>query len=229
MKNILLLTKVFFKNSMFKKLNSNINSKNNHKYIQTIGIIVLFAYIIGVFGFLSYQIIDMLQQVKQESLVLGVFLLAIAFLVFIQSVTSCMNLFYFSKDIENVLPLPIKPHQILIAKFNVLMLTEYITILLLALAPFIIYGVLTHAGLLFYLYGMLTLLIFPILPALLASLLVILLMSVSKFVKDKERLQVIRNCTYYYISYGNTIFFFEPRRYEYRGACSNFNTSKWYD
>ena len=215
MKNILLLTKIFLKNSMFKKINSNTNGKKPNKYLQTIGIIVLFAYIIGVFGYLSYQIIDMLQQVNQESLVLGVFLLAIAFLVFIQSVTSCMNLFYFSKDIENVLPLPIKPHQILIAKFNVLIITEYITILLFALAPFLIYGILTGASLLFYLYGTLILLIFPILPALISSLLVILLMSFSKFVKNKERLQVVRNIAYYCTSYGNSILFYKSRRYDY--------------
>lgn len=188
MGNILLLTKVFLKNSVFK---TNNTSKTNNKAKKIIGYIVIFAYVIGVFGFLSYEIINMLNSVNQAALVLGVFLLSIGFLVLIQTVSSTMNLFYFSKDIENILPLPVKPHQILIAKFNVLLITEYFTIIMFALAPFIIYGVLTGAGALFYLYGALILLIFPILPAVVSALLVVVIMSFAKTIKNKEKLQVI--------------------------------------
>lgn len=191
MNNIFLLTKVFLKNSMFKKINTNLEDNNSKKVIKTIGYIIIFAYIVGVFGVLSYQMIDMLNSVNQAALFLGMLLLSIAILVLIQSAFSAMNLFYFSKDIENVLPLPVKSYQILIAKFNVLMITEYVVICIFALVPLIIYGILTGAGKLFYLYGLITLFTFPIFPAIIATFFIVVFMSFTKFVKNKEKLQLI--------------------------------------
>ena len=180
MNNILLLTKVFLKNSIFKNYSSKTEDNKSKRVMKIIGFALIYIYVIGIFGFLSYEMIQSLLIVNQAGLFLGTFLLAVGVLILIQSIVSSMNLFYFSKDVENILPLPIKPYQILIAKFNVLLVTEYITVLLFALAPFIIYGILTGAGLLFYLYGIIVLLTFPIVPALISSLLVIILMSFSK-------------------------------------------------
>lgn len=191
MSNVLLLTKVFLKNAMFSKVANNTNKKGSNKIGKAIGFTILFAYVIAVFGLLSYQMIDALNQVNQAGLFLGILLLAIATLIIIQSIVSAMNLFYFSQDVVNVLPLPIKPYQILAAKFNVLVITEYFIVFLFALAPFIIYGILTGAGALFYVYGLLILLIFPIFPTLIASFIVIVLMSFSKLVKNKEKMQLI--------------------------------------
>ena len=189
MNNIILLTKVFLKNATFQK--NKVDDTKNKKILKIIGLIILFSYVAGVFGVLSYQIIEMLNEVNQPALFLGVLLLSISTLVLIQSVASAMNLLYFSKDIVNVLPLPIKPYQIIVAKFNVLVITEYMVITLFALAPFIIYGILTGAGILLYIYGMLVLLIFPIFPAIISSFIVMIIMSFTKTVKNKEKFQVI--------------------------------------
>lgn len=191
MNNILLLTKVFLKNSIFKNYSSKTEDNKSKRVMKIIGFALIYIYVIGIFGFLSYEMIQSLLIVNQAGLFLGTFLLAVGVLILIQSIVSSMNLFYFSKDVENILPLPIKPYQILIAKFNVLLVTEYITVLLFALAPFIIYGILTGAGLLFYLYGIIVLLTFPIVPALISSLLVIILMSFSKNIKNKEKMQIV--------------------------------------
>ena len=96
-------------------------------------------------------------------------------------------LFYFSKDIEYLLPLPLKPYEIVIAKFNTILVTEYITVFAFLLVPFIIYGIVTSASLLFYLYGALVLLVFPILPALISSIIVMLVMSITGIIKNKDK------------------------------------------
>ena len=145
MNNIILLTKVFLKNSMFKNSNSKTEDKKSKRMLAMVGFALIYAYVIGIFGYLSYEMIQSLLIVNQAGLFLGAFLLAVGALILFQSIVSSMNLFYFSKDVENILPLPIKPYQILVAKFNVLVITEYITVLLFAIAPFIIYGVLTGA------------------------------------------------------------------------------------
>ena len=193
MSKIIELTKVFLKTS-FTKYKGTSNKKEKtvgQKILTAIGVVLLVAYMMGVFGFISYEMIDVLVQAGQPAVFLGVALLSIALLLLIQTLIASMNLFYFSKDLEYILPLPLKPHEIVIAKFNTLLITEYITVFTFLLAPFIIYGILTGAGALFYLYALLILLAFPILPALISCILVMIAMSFSGLTKNKEKFQTI--------------------------------------
>ena len=188
MNKISSLTKVLLKNS-FQKY-----SENNKKTSQ-IGKVILYGillvYLMGIFGFLSYGLITTLQQVHQEAMFIGIFLLALALLTIIQSIVGATNVFYFSKDLEFVLPLPLKPREILIAKLNVILVTEYIMEILFAVAPIITYGVLTSAGPMFYIISLLVLLIFPIIPILIATFIIMIIMSFSKGVKNKDRFRLI--------------------------------------
>lgn len=188
MHKVVSLTKVLLKNS-FQKY-----SENNKKTSQ-IGKVILYGillvYLMGIFGFLSYGLITTLQQVHQEAMFIGIFLLGLALLTIIQSIISATNVFYFSKDLEYILPLPLKPREILISKLNVILVTEYIMELIFAVAPIIVYGVLTSAGAMFYIISLLVLVIFPIIPILIATFIIMLIMSFSKGVKNKDRFKLI--------------------------------------
>lgn len=191
MSKILKLTKVFLKNSLTQFKGTSGTKSIKQKILKIIGIILLLGYLIGIFGFISYGIIENLNQVGQPALFLGMALLSVAILLLIQTLISSMNLFYFSKDIEYILPLPLKPYEIVIAKFNTLLITEYITVFMFLLAPFIIYGILTGANALFFVYALLILLIFPILPAIISSIIVMIAMCFSGLTKNKDRFQTI--------------------------------------
>jgi len=192
MNKIMKLTKVFLKTSFRYKGTSNQKQQTTSKKILTaIGVVILIAYIAGIFGVVSYGMITMLNDIGQPAVFIGISLMAIAGLILIQTLISGMNLFYFSKDIEYLLPLPLKPYEIVIAKFNTILVTEYITVFAFLLVPFIIYGIVTSASLLFYLYGALVLLVFPILPALISSIIVMLVMSITGIIKNKDKFQTI--------------------------------------
>ena len=192
MNRILKLTKVFLKTSVSQyKATSKTENKASRKALKTFGTVILVLYLAGVFGFLSYGMISLLNDAGQPAFFIGIALLGLALLVLIQTVLSSINLFYFSKDLEYILPLPFKPYEIVIAKFNTLMVTEYVTVLLFLLVPFIMYGVLTGASVLFYVNMVLVLLLFPILPALIATILVMLIMCISGVIKNKDRFQTI--------------------------------------
>lgn len=193
MNKIINLTKVFLKTS-FSRYKETSNSKKqtiSQKMLKIVGIILLGAYLMGIFGFLSYGMIDALNQIGQPALFLGLALLSIAVLLIIQTLITGINLFYFSKDIEYILPLPLKPYEIVIAKFNTLIITEYITVFMFMLAPFVIYGILTGATALYYLYAFLVLLVFPILPAVISCIIVMIAMCFSGLTKNKDKFQVI--------------------------------------
>lgn len=165
--------------------------KKTVKYGKIILYAILLVYLMGIFGFLSYGLITTLMQIQQEAMFIGIFLLALAMLTLIQSIISATNVFYFSKDLDYILPLPLKPSEILVSKINVILVTEYIMEIMFALAPIIVYGILTSAGPMFYIVALLVLLIFPIIPILIATFIIMIIMSFSKGAKNKDRFKLI--------------------------------------
>lgn len=190
-KKVWSLTKVFLKNSF---QNTGSKKKTNTK-AKSIGMIILYAllflYVAGIMGSLSFGMIQSLLEIHQEQVFLGVFFLAIAFLLIFQAIFSGMNVLYFSKDVEYVLPLPLKPREIVMAKLNTILITEYGTELLFGAIPLILYGILTGAGAIYYLMTIAVLLVFPILPILIALLLIMVVMTFSRFTRNREKFQAI--------------------------------------
>ena len=193
MKNkVVALTKVFFKNS-FQNMETAGGSKNktNSKSMMMILYAIVFLYLAGIVGFFSYNLVQGLIEIQQEEIFLGLILLAIGVFVLIQTIFSAISLLYYSKDNEYILPLPIKPSQIVMAKTNVLLITEYFIVAIIGLIPLIIYGILTTANIFYYITMIITLLTFPVVPVLISSLLVLIVMSFAKFTKNRNRFQII--------------------------------------
>ncbi len=188
-KKITSLTKVFLKNS-FQNTQTASNKKSS-KVGNTILYLFVFIYLGAIIGFFSYNIISGLVQIHQEAVFLGLFFLIVAAFIAFQGIFSCINVFYFSKDIEFVLPLPVSAKEILISKFNAILITEYMMELIIGVVPLIIYGVLTSAGILYYITAAIFLLIFPILPLLLVSIIVTIIMSFAKLTKKRDTFQLI--------------------------------------
>lgn len=186
---VLSLTKVFLKNS-FKNYMPSAKTKQK-KTGMLLLYILAFGYLAGVMGFVSYGMITSMMQIHQEAVFLGVFLLGMALLLVFQSIFSCMNVFYFSKDVEYVLPLPLRPVEILMAKFNTMLVTEYIMEFIIGFIPFLLYGILTGASIFYYIMAVIVLMVFPIFPILIASLLVMIIMSFAKITKKRDTYQFI--------------------------------------
>ena len=187
------LTKVILKNS-FQNMETA-KSTNENKNKKSIGMIILyvfvFLYLAGIIGVFSNGLIKELMVINQEQMFLGLILLVIAGFVLIQSIFSAINVLYYSKDNEYILPLPIKPSQIVAAKTNVLLITEYFIVAIIGLIPLTIYGILTSASILYYISMLIVLVTFPIIPVLISSLLVLIVMSFAKFTKNRNRFQLI--------------------------------------
>jgi len=186
-KKIFSLAKVLLKNS-FQRYD---NKKQRNKVATAILYIIVFGYVMALFGVFSFQIINTLKQINQESIFIGMFLMGVALFIIIQGMVSATNVFYFSRDLEYILPLPLKPREILISKLNVILITEYIVELLFAVVPIIIYGVLTAVGIQYYIISFLVLLIFPIIPLIISTIIIMIIMSFTKGAKNKDRFQLI--------------------------------------
>ena len=190
---VLSLTKVILKNSFqnMETAKSSNERKNKKSKSMIILYIFVFLYLAGIIGVFSNGLIKELIAINQEEMFLGLILLAIAIFVLIQSIFSAINLLYYSKDNEYILPLPIKASQIVAAKTNVLLITEYFIIAIIGLIPLTMYGILTSANVLYYISMLIVLIAFPIIPILISSLLVLIVMSFAKFTKNRNRFQLI--------------------------------------
>ena len=194
MKNkVISLTKVIFKNSFQNMETAKSNNENKKK--RSTGMVILyvfvFLYLAGIIAVFSNGLIKELMAINQEQMFLGLILLGIAIFILIQSIFSAINSLYYSKDNEYILPLPIKPSQIVAAKTNVVVITEYIIVGVIGLVPLVIYGILTSASILYYISMLIVLIVFPIIPVLISSLLVLIVMSFAKFTKNRNRFQLI--------------------------------------
>jgi ABC-2 type transport system permease protein len=205
MKDVILLTKILFKSS---KSNTKKKFKKKSDLFFTIIIFLfIYAYLAGVIGYISYEAIKSLILVGKETIFLNiVFCGAIGYSVF-QSIFSALNVLFFSKDLDSLLPLPIKPIKIVMAKFNCLIISQYIMYAVVLLPILVVYGYLLKFGILFYIYILLTLLVFPVIPVVITSLLVTIIMKFTNIIKNKETVQylAVRNINFYYIF--NTILF----------------------
>jgi len=185
MKDVLALTKVLIKNTFQKSLKSERNIGKLLLYVFA------FGYIGAIVGYLSYQVIKILIQINQEGVFISVILLGIAFFMLLQAIFTSLNTLFFSKDLEYILPLPISNIKILIAKFNVLIISEYLLELIVGLIPLILYGYMTGVGYIYYIVMVIVLLLYPILPIMLSSALVIIIMRFTNVIKNKDFVQYI--------------------------------------
>lgn len=207
LKKVILLTKVFLKNSFsFGESNKADEKAKRRRNGNLILYAFSFIYLAAIMGVFSYNIISGLITINQPQIFLGLIFSAIAFFVIFQSIFTTMNVFYFSKDIEFILPLPIKPGELLAAKFFVILITEYIVAFIMGVLPLMIYGILTGAGPLYFIVVIILLFLFPILPLLLTSFLVMIIMSFAKITKDRDKFQLFATILMIVIIMGVSMF-----------------------
>lgn len=182
------LTKIFLKSAyqdvnILNKETKKINKRSVFVWLILIVSLALF--------YISNEIIKALVSSGYPEVFLSIYFLVLAIFIMFQTILVCTNIFYFSKDIELILPFPIKPVNLLIAKFNTLICTLYVSEAIFGIIPICIYGILTHSTLLFYIYAVLIFIFFPVFLALVLSIIMMFVMKISKFIKNKETFQTI--------------------------------------
>lgn len=186
-RKIMDLTKIFFVDyfqnlAVVDKKTNRVNKKSVFTWLI---LIVIFA-----LGAVSYEIIEFLGDIGQQQIFLNAFFLILSFVLGVQTILICTNVFYFSKDLEYVLPLPIKPTHLLIAKFNTVLGVLYTFEAIFALAPLSIYGLMC-SNLGYFIYLIPVLLVFPIFISLVVCTFMLFIMKFAKFVKNKDIFQII--------------------------------------
>ena len=187
LKNIFNLSKLFIReNDVNLKIINMETKKINKKSVLFWIYVVLFF---GIF-YISSEVISYMVKIGKPEIFINGFLLFLEILIIMRTVMVSMNVFYFSKDIENILHLPIKPIEILISKLNTIIFMNYELEILIGIIPFFIYGIYTYARLSYFFNLILLLVIFPIFATLFVSIVMIFLMKTIKIFKNKDIMQI---------------------------------------
>jgi len=144
----------------------------------------------GMIGAAAYGSALALNQVGQAGLVLGIGMTLVTMTVFFFGIFYVLSVFYFAKDVENLLPLPLTSGQIVGAKFLVTLVYEYLTELVVFLPIIIGYGIAMQQGVGYYIAGVLIFLLMPVAPLSLASIIDMLIMSFTNIAKNKDRFKM---------------------------------------
>lgn len=187
-KKIKKLSKIFIED-YFQKLNIyNKDTKKINKKSILLWLIIICAFIISYF---SFKAINWLDVRGIGDIFLKIYLPIMAVIFIFQTILISTSIFYYSKDLEYILPLPIKPMELLIAKFINLIAIIYFYELIFLAIPLLFYGIVICRTILYFIAMFLVLILFPIIPVLFISIIMLFIMQLSKLIKNKDIFQII--------------------------------------
>lgn len=181
------LTSVIIKNSKRQEKQNTIKEK----VLSFIAFVIVFGFLAISMTVLSFTVTKKLKEIDQSYTFINILVLMNFFILFAKSVFESLNVLYFSKDLKQLLRMPIKSKDIINAKFMNMILSEYQMEFIMLAIPMIVYGIVMKVGITFYLYTVLVLLILPIIPIVTTSIVVAIIMRFSNHLKNKTQVLYI--------------------------------------
>lgn len=199
---------IYFKlvSALIKGVEPSAKEKKRNKIFYTVmtfiaafGIMLPMAFFVGV---ILYAMTGALAEFNTQENAIELFLHLIAAFSFIFGLNVIFSVFYFSGDIENLLPLPLRPYQIIASKFTAALISESVMEFIVIIAAFA--GYIIGGGLPFYSWfiavlGMLTM---PILPLIYCGILCMLVMYFTRFIKNKDTVNKITGVFTFVLIFG---------------------------
>ena len=179
---------VLFK-TMLKNSFSVVDTKDKKNlrrifFVLFIGIATLPS--IASLGFLTREALFMLLPIQQEGLVISLLLLALSTVIFFMAIFLVPAVYYFSKDSETLLALPLTPETIVLSKFSISMVYEFLTIFVISAPILIGYISIMHPNILFYIMFAIIILTISIVPLAFAGVIIMVIMAFVPFFKNRD-------------------------------------------
>ena len=199
---LFILTKMLLKNSF------GIKADGKKKVKQIIFAILIALCVVPFFTSMFFMIssmYDALKSINQEGVILSLGIATTSFAIFFFGVFYVINIFYYSDDVENLLPLPLKPSEIIGAKFLVTVIYEYFTEIFLLLPILVVYALKSGAPFMYYVYGLVVFILVPFVPLTIASIIVMIIMRFTSIAKNRDRFKMVDGLIAMCIAIGSNI------------------------
>ena len=191
MNKFLILTRVLLKNggNPYASSKSAANGRNR----RTVNLLVLalcllpFLYATTTGMYAAY---GALGQIGLEGLVLAMLAAVTCVAMVLFGVLYVISVYYFVDDTIPLLTMPLRAEQILSAKFIVVLLYQYFLEAFILLPCIVAYALRIHTAA-FIAESLIVLLVLPVIPTVICSLIGIVLMAFGRFFRNKDRVKVI--------------------------------------
>lgn len=208
MREIFLLTKASLINNFnLHSLNpANFNQFNNKNDAKKV-VLYIFVVIAMTPAYILY--IRLMKQVgfsflmiNQASYFLALAHYAAVMMVFFLGLTYVLSYYYFSRDTDMLIPLPVKGRSIIISKFISILVFEYLALGIFIIPILIINYSLVGGGLIYYLKAILLFLVTPVVPLSLASIIIITIMKFTNIKGKKDLIRVVSMFLFLFVFLG---------------------------
>jgi ABC-2 type transport system permease protein len=155
--------------------------------LAAVGVVPMFYGIV----LLIENVYLVLRPMGQERALLSFGLLAGQLLVLLFGVYYVIAAFYFSRDLEFLIPLPLRPAEVMTSKFVVIVINEYLTVAAVVLPVVITLGVMARGGAGYWVNAVLVYLALPVIPLALVALAVVAMMRFINISRKKDALILV--------------------------------------
>lgn len=190
MTNYLSLAKVFIRSLSMTKPSTKQQMIVTKILLALVSLLIILPFVV-VSGLFIYTVTNSLVEYNYETIGLEFMCILLCVFTFIFSFNVILNELYFTGDIENLLPLPLKPREIVGAKIASIFCAESLVQLLVIF--FSVIGFFFALGLSFknFLLGILGMITLPMIPIIYCSIISLLIMSFTRFIKNKETIRKV--------------------------------------
>ena len=190
MTNYLSLAKVFIRSLSMTKPSTKQQMIVNKLLLVLVSLLIILPFVV-VSGLFIYTVTNSLVEYNYETIGLEFMCILLCVFTFIFSFNVILNELYFTGDIENLLPLPLKPREIVGAKIASIFCAESLVQLLVIF--FSVIGFFFALGLSFknFLLGIIGMITLPMIPIIYCSIISLLIMSFTRFIKNKETIRKV--------------------------------------
>ncbi len=177
--------------------------KKDRWFILLLGFAILGA-IPLLYGLVSLvqEAYDALKPIGQQRALLNLGILSGQLVILIFGIFYVVSAFYFSRDLEMLIPLPLRPFEVMASKFAVILVNEYLTISFFVLPILITYGVKDRSGAGYWASAVLVYLTLPVIPLAIVSVLVVCMMRAINISRKKDFLILVGSIALIVASFG---------------------------
>ncbi len=171
--------------------------KNKVKFYLTLGIIATIFIFIPCFILMAFLVGSTTVGIKEEIIynmanqanIGNALLLVIQFICIFSMIFGfniVLNTFYFSGDIEHILPLPIKPRTLISSKFTAVLISESVMEFIFLIAAFLGFLVIHNLNITTAIMSLIGVFTLPILPLVYCGIIALIIMRFTKLIKNRN-------------------------------------------
>ena len=184
MRQYLDLTKLFIRSLRINKLNKK-GGKTPFYILIAILVLLVFLPILAIYTIFVFETMRKLNDVDMAVAGFEALLFIICIFSFVFGFSVLLNELYFSEDIENILPLPVKSETLLASKFTSCFIVENVILFVFLLLAVVSYVFSLDLPNIYILISLIGIIFLPMIPMILCTLFLFAIMRVlKKFLKS---------------------------------------------